>query len=210
MVRHLLPGVVIGLSCAATAFAADRSPTRLDVRPVVLTVAMAGGCRTNDTVVALAQSEATRVWSHADVTLRWVSVSELPYRASLSEWVLVRCSDAHSGAAQEPKIPIAAIRFVGGLPTNTIAVSIENAQTLLRREARERDPRTRFKPFLDIGLGRMLGRAIAHEIGHFLTQSGEHTRSGLMRATHTVAALTGTSLRPFKVDDPPDDGVSQY
>ncbi len=49
-------------------------------------------------------------------------------------------------------------------------------------------------------LGRMLGRAIAHEVGHYVNRSGVHTRRGLMRATHSVAALTGTSLAPFSMD----------
>jgi hypothetical protein len=34
--------------------------------------------------------------------------------------------------------------------------------------------------------GRALGRALAHEIGHYLLQSKGHSRLGLMRAHHSV------------------------
>jgi hypothetical protein len=98
-------------------------------------------------------------------------------------------------------MPIAAIRFIDARPMNTITLSLTNAQALLRRDETVTSGQVRgLTAVRTLRLGRMLGRAIAHEVGHFLNQSETHTRRGLMRATHSVAALTGTSLGPFSMD----------
>jgi hypothetical protein len=38
-------------------------------------------------------------------------------------------------------------------------------------------------------LGRMIGRVVAHEIGHWLLRTRDHSTSGLMRAHHTTDEL---------------------
>jgi hypothetical protein len=203
MARHLLRGVVVLLSSVIPAVAADPAPWRIEVTSTTLSLAMVD-CETGNDSLSIAQKEASRIWSRADVTLRWVEGSQLPYMSSRSEWVVVRCATGAEPAPSDADrvLAIAAIRFLNAKPTNTIMVSLRNATTLLEREAPEsRDHRGRFVAFRETKLGRMLGRAVAHEIGHFLSQSGNHTSSGLMRASHTVAALTGTSLSAFKVDD---------
>ena len=60
--------------------------------------------------------------------------------------------------------------------------------------------------FRELVLGRVFGRALAHEIGHFLLRSREHSIAGLMRANqsgfdlvsvdrHTFALLPGEVTR---------------
>jgi hypothetical protein len=46
-------------------------------------------------------------------------------------------------------------------------------------------------------LGRVLGRALAHEIGHFLLRSRQHSTAGLMRSELTAADLVWPDRRPF-------------
>jgi hypothetical protein len=46
-------------------------------------------------------------------------------------------------------------------------------------------------------LGRVLGRALAHEIGHYLLRSREHSALGLMRAQHPVTELLSDDRRRF-------------
>jgi hypothetical protein len=131
----------------------------------------------------------------------------LPYGAPASQWLVVRCEGAGTKPqADATAIPIAAIRFVSARPTNTIVLSVQNAITLLQRDAKKAPGAGNwFVPFRKVHLGRMLGRAMAHEVGHFLSQSGGHTANGLMRASHTVAAFTGASLGPFQVPDVSQD-----
>jgi len=193
MAKGLLAGAVVVLSWVSPAFASND-----------LALALSGDCQVTDTVISTAKSESTRVWSSAGVRLRWMHTSELPYGSPASEWLVVRCVTGQSPLLQsrDPRtLPIAAIRFVGAAPMNTIVMSPDNAATLLARDVSEsRSMGDRFAFLKDLRLGRMLGRSIAHEIGHFLSESGTHTPSGLMRANHTLAALTGLSIYPFKVD----------
>jgi hypothetical protein len=51
--------------------------------------------------------------------------------------------------------------------------------------------------YRDMMVGRVLGRALAHELGHFLLQSKEHTATGLMRAAPPIADLVGESRAPL-------------
>src|SRR5262249_59808629 len=49
----------------------------------------------------------------------------------------------------------------------------------------------------EILLGRALGRALAHEIGHFLLDTREHSTHGLMRAEFTPLDLLEEATRPL-------------
>jgi hypothetical protein len=80
----------------------------------------------------------------------------------------------------------------------------------------------------DLVLGRVLGRALAHEIGHFLLQSRDHAATGLMRAQQwtpdlvspdhrryvlsadEVTRLTAISFRPSPAAASPGDMDSRW
>jgi len=49
-------------------------------------------------------------------------------------------------------------------------------------------------------LGRMLGRALAHEVGHYLLQSDMHTPSGLMRQTWPLDLLIANDRAGFNLE----------
>jgi hypothetical protein len=204
MHRHQLLGVVIGVSCAAGVAAAERSPSRPDASAVVIDIAFGPTCTDSD-ALALARRESSQIWAAGGLSLRWVGAAELRYAGPPSEWLVVQCATSIAAALEGPEaprvMPIAAMRFIDARPTNTITLSLVNAQTLLRQdEAVTSGPVHGLVGLRTLRLGRMLGRAIAHEVGHFVNRSGVHTRRGLMRATHSVAALTGTSLAPFSMD----------
>jgi hypothetical protein len=59
--------------------------------------------------------------------------------------------------------------------------------------------------FRDLILGRALGRALAHEVGHFLLRSRVHSPAGLMRAFQPVAALVAPDRRDFGLS--PDEVI---
>ena len=48
-------------------------------------------------------------------------------------------------------------------------------------------------------LSRALGRVLAHEIGHVLTNAGAHDRAGLMRAFFSADQLAQTDRSPFRL-----------
>lgn len=78
---------------------------------------------------------------------------------------------------------LAWFRFKNGVPTRDIAVSLSNTLALLRESSWEGRRIRDLSPFLvkDL-LARAVGRAVAHEIGHYVLRSTLHERTGLMRA----------------------------
>jgi hypothetical protein len=48
-------------------------------------------------------------------------------------------------------------------------------------------------------IGRVLGRVIAHELGHYLLGSAEHTASGLMKAGHSPSEFAAESRAAFRL-----------
>jgi hypothetical protein len=52
----------------------------------------------------------------------------------------------------------------------------------------------------EILLARAMGRALAHELGHFLLASKLHTPRGLLKAGRTATELFSTSRGGFKID----------
>jgi hypothetical protein len=51
--------------------------------------------------------------------------------------------------------------------------------------------------FRDFIVGRVFGRALAHEIGHYLLRSPNHSREGLMRALQFAPGLVGQDRQRF-------------
>jgi hypothetical protein len=202
MARHLFCGAVVVLLCPAPGIAAAHSPSGIDVTLTVLTIAMADDCPASAAVIATARAEATRIWSPSDVRLRWVAASQLPFASPKSGWLLVQCSTGplRSVASDKGLKAVATIRFLDAQPMNVITLSPQNASALLDHDARDGSLLNRQFPALrHLRLGRMLGRALAHEIGHFLSRSEAHAERGLMKPTHSVAAFTGTSLQSFGI-----------
>jgi len=49
-------------------------------------------------------------------------------------------------------------------------------------------------------LARTMGRALAHEMGHYLLASKVHTAGGLMRGSHSASEFFATDQRGFRID----------
>jgi hypothetical protein len=96
--------------------------------------------------------------------------------------VRVAIGDEDDGGDVRGAIPIGWIeldRF--GVPQPVIHLSRTNTVQLLDTMAALHHAPPFGREFL---MGRALGRALAHELGHYLTGSREHSRTGLMRARH--------------------------
>src|SRR5262249_20909670 len=93
---------------------------------------------------------------------------------------------------------LASISFFDNRPQPTIVVypntinAVVSSSTLLGRNASEWAPDLR-----ETILGRVLGRAVAHEIRHFLLRSREHSDIGLMRACPPVSDFIHPNRQPF-------------
>lgn len=88
------------------------------------------------------------------------------------------------------------IRFsAAGEPESVIHLSRTAALDLL-----DSLPTLRVRPdaYRDVLLARVLGRALAHELGHYLLESKGHTPAGLMRARWSVDALMAAERSAFE------------
>jgi hypothetical protein len=98
---------------------------------------------------------------------------------------------------------MASIGFVDGRPSASIDVYLSEVRKLLDVFVLDDRPLTEHPRVLQEELmGRALGRAVAHEIGHFVFGSSDHSRSGLMRPTYRVNQLIGGPDQPFTVIEP--------
>jgi hypothetical protein len=90
------------------------------------------------------------------------------------------------------------VRFFDDVPEPTIVMYPNTAATLVPSVTLPgRDDQPWAGLDRDLTLGRVLGRALAHEIGHFLLRSRDHSVVGLMRARQPVSDLLAPDRRHF-------------
>src|SRR5262245_44967671 len=137
--------------------------------------------------------EATRIWQSQGVTIDWLpSTAQVEENRSLRVLVLL----THGSAGGDS---LAVGELIGSRRGQAVAiVSIEAAERLVAKSwpqgfpaPSNPDPRR---------LGLVLGRAIAHEIGHYLLDTGTHARYGLMRPSFDAREFADLRPGPFMLD----------
>jgi hypothetical protein len=155
--------------------------------------------------------ETSQLWDAAGVEVTWSRLPPAGTKES-TEISVRNASHPHVTVIVRPDMPddlrsqlasarvMASILFVNDRPTSLIAAYPSEVQRLLEtvrmdvRPVGERPAAYRHRM-----MGRVLGRAIAHELGHFLFGSSDHAPDGLMRATHRLDDLTSPFRRAFRV-----------
>ena len=97
------------------------------------------------------------------------------------------------------------VRFRNGVPDSEIVMYPDAVAALVATTQFGTDDIFSPAAFRDLILGRVLGRALAHEIGHFLLRSRVHAAAGLMRAFQPVTALVAPDRRDFGLS--PDEVI---
>ena len=152
--------------------------------------------------------ETVQLWRAAGVDVSWSpfpkgNIAELPeIERSHPRVSVIVTPDMPEGLSGCPYVHVmASILFVGGKPTNLIAAYPSQVQRLLDAVVRMEDRAAGDRPaaLRQRLMGRVLGRAIAHELGHFLFGSADHAPDGLMRAKHRLDDLTSPFTRAFRV-----------
>jgi hypothetical protein len=158
----------------------------------------------SSSLLGMMTAEADAIWRPAGVTFRW---QRAPPDVSPALHVIV---DHERGAAHGAVEPLGWIVFDDlERPGHEIHISYANAISLLERSgsatgAISKMPRRQRETYL----GRAMGRALAHEIGHYLLASKVHTERGLMRATRSAVEFFSTENRRFEVDPAERDLVA--
>jgi hypothetical protein len=149
-------------------------------------------------VLRTAVTEAAAVWAPYGVAIDaaapcgWASDD-----STLLTVVVVRTRQP--GAARFWSGPLGAISFAAdGAPSTTITVFLTDILSILTDTKVLGAAESQWPPALrDRLVGRVVGRVMAHEIGHFLLRTTQHTTAGLMRSMQQVDELGAPSGRGF-------------
>ena len=146
-------------------------------------------------------AEVNAIWWHSNLSLIWrtVDVSEpLPAMPDSEDWLRVLVL-----ARQAPGAGDASTFAVGELVRNEGARPLAIASLTAAR--RVVDESVRFQNLEDQRdyerrLGVVLGRAVAHEIGHYLLRTRSHAAQGLMRASIGAQEFADVHSQSFRLD----------
>ena len=144
---------------------------------------------------AALMTEAESIWKAGHVRLKWLRESTEADEGPILR-VVVLARPASSRAENSPWAVAELMRPEGAAP---LAI----ASTIGARRVVD-EGRWEFSlepaPVRDHRFGLVLGRALAHEIGHYLLQTNTHARQGLMRATIDVREFGDLRSGPFRLD----------
>lgn len=157
--------------------------------------------------------QVTDIWREASVAVRWspAPAGETPDGAAAAPGVYVMVLSeiprrlSPSTTANEG---LAVIRFSEGRAMRHVYASVGAINRILARDLARPRPGMLAPRLVEQHVARALGRAVAHEVGHYLTNSPAHAPRGLMRASHRSSELVALDLRPFRVELPTDENGS--
>jgi hypothetical protein len=189
MAASLVAGVALITSSALTARPLTNVP------PLVIDVIVATDI--SPSLVERVLAEAGDIWRTAGLTIIWKRDGRVSsaLRLTIGHW-------ANRVRRDETSLPLGWIVFDDdGAPQHAIYVSYTNAHALMDQSrgttgASEKMPRAESETLL----GRAMGRALAHELGHYLLASKEHSLKGLMRAKRTAAEFFSIDRSRFDLD----------
>jgi hypothetical protein len=193
---------------ASTPLAADSAAAVTQPLPPLI-VNLSTAANVSPTLLARVLEETTAIWRSSGFSFVWRAAARevVPYARTseagppLPSHLRVVIGN-ETGQARDKRTPLGWITFDDDhSPLPEIYVSYENANRLLEAA----------RGFVGIGsqmtgvqrevlLARTMGRALAHEMGHYLLASKVHTSHGLMQASHPASDFFATGTNAFRVD----------
>jgi hypothetical protein len=193
---------------ASTAFAAGAAPVTSDaVPPMIVTVSVEPNL--SPALVQAILVEADAIWRPSGISFVWqrtppVSVSyarsgdAAPYLPNTLHLTI----GESRGPGRDGRLALGWIMFDDmTVPAQEIYVSYANARKMME-EARGVVGLIDQMPMMqrETLLSRAMGRALAHELGHYLLASKVHTERGLMKAIMTAVELFTPDSRGFRIE----------
>jgi hypothetical protein len=164
---------------------------------IALTVNVSASPDISPALVSRVLAETDAIWRSSGFTFEW---QRAPHEAGAAS---LQVAIGHSiRPAPEGALALGWIVFDDGRPEHKIYVSHANAQQLMAESPGVIGGLDRM-PVLEKEtlLARAMGRALAHEMGHYLLESKAHTLTGLMRARITASEFFSNDNRRFKLDN---------
>ena len=183
-------GIVLGF-CVTVPRAADRASSQ---SPAVLHLRLLTSNELSGVSQRALVNETSAIWRDANVELRWVSDEkgvdvERPLRVLVTRRA-VSASSTHSWPVGE------LLRFEdsSAIAMASIAAALRIVQGDPQRQLLDLTSMHQYQ------VGVVLGRAVAHEIGHYLLRSNDHAPYGLMRASIDAREFADLRTGAFRLD----------
>jgi hypothetical protein len=158
--------------------------------------------------LAPAQVDAVRgqvdaIWRPYGVAFDWDDAEPQAGTSGRGLHVMLEPSRASGAVAAVARpAPLGAVAFRTPVrPLELIRMTVPGPELLAVTIVDDRPLTTRPKTLQDGFIAQALGRGLAHEIGHYLLATRQHTRRGLMRATFRSADLFARDLGPFRLEE---------
>jgi len=162
-----------------------------------LRVALAFDAGASPALEAALAEEAARVWAPYGIVLDR-SQGASPCQSGT---ITLQVSVAQRAAPGTNEHSLGSIEFHDGEPDPRISLYLATAADLI---STTRSDWSHWPvAYRDALLSRVLGRALAHEIGHYILKARDHSKSGLMRAVHPITDLmeSGDTDLALSTDD---------
>jgi hypothetical protein len=143
--------------------------------------------------------EANRIWRPYGIQVVGFDKPCAMPTAGPTVRVTLRDRLSRARAKTLPVNALGSIDFISGVPKPEIDLWVDEAVRMLGGggsllTSSNTDPRLR------VHLGRLLGRSLAHELGHYLLSTRLHTTTGLMRARYPQDEITRMNTDLFALD----------
>jgi hypothetical protein len=200
--------IITSLAAAvlASAFTGATAPATSSLPPVTITVS---GSAVSPTLVKRVLEETDAIWRVAGFSFVWrretdAARARIDAGPCLAPGLRVTIGSGRAADAERRYDNIMALGWIvfdDGQPDSEIYISYDNAEAYMI-SSRGTVGLVDRMPILEreFLLARVMGRALAHEIGHFLLASKVHTPRGLMMARHTASEFFGYERTAFAID----------
>jgi hypothetical protein len=171
-----------------------RSRASLDGRvPSAISIGVFAPPDVPESLVIRVFDEAKAIWGPTGIAFDWHRVASIGMAGA---WHVTVTIDDDRKDFAEWQGALGWIPFTPYGPAPSIRLSRANAEALIRRTP---DISGATMVGHEILIGRALGRALSHELGHYLLKSKIHTPHGLMRATWPSDELLSNDRRGFEL-----------
>ena len=148
---------------------------------------------TSSRSVLMAETES--IWTSGHVRLKWLRESTVA-----DEGITLRVLVVARPVARSEYAPWTVAELVRPQGSAAVAIASTIGAHRIVEEGRWQPPILEFPGMYDRRLGVVLGRAVAHEIGHYLLQTNTHARRGLMRARIEAREFADLRSGSFRLD----------
>lgn len=191
---------------ASALFAAAPAASSAAIPPMIVNVVAVAGM--SQQLVDAVLAEAAAIWRPSGVSFIWrrapktVPSSPAPEFAPYVPNALQITIGENRGTGRDGRLPLGWIVFDDvTVPQQEIYLSFANMRAMMDN-ARGVIGIVDQMPIMqrDSLLARAMGRALAHELGHYLLASKVHTKQGLMKAVLTAVELFSANSSAFRID----------